>query len=663
MNNNNIDSQTRGTLWQRLLGVLGSMNLAILLLVTLCLITLAGTLTSQNQPLEFYTNLYGPFWTAFFQFIQLFELYSSPWFLVLVTLLIISIATCVWRNAPNILASFGRDAKEYHPGKFSKERHWDVNSLNSSKLAELKNQFIKRGYLVTSRTIGDELHIHANKGGQQKLGYLFIHISILIIFLGGLLDGNVFMAINEPGYSNALNSYDTKLADVPADKILPATNSAFSAIRTFPLGRSEDTVVIPEKGGYYLQKLPFRIHLTDINTHYYANGTPKDYMAGIEIVDEKKGKTLAGMVNAGKSLSYNGYTIAHRGYAGSNAQLTLSLYKFDSDKALIQDETIGLPYQVGEPDTGRVVFDDYKNQNADPSRKIDISDEFVDIGSSIHYQIMKADGDAVNVEYYMEPYEKDGSKYYLLRVTHATEKPSLIFVPIDNDANLQRFLSFNHILYKKDLIRLLFSSKLEDLFKELELDSDYLRKQTINQVISLLNDYAQYGREVAIANQIQGIKEADQETASLYMEKILDYALYIMYEQVVVHEEQAKAPNNNAAKVSIDMNYFNELKQAVDQFKELGIGYFPVISKHSQEQGVMLSVSRQPGKYVVLGGMLMLILGVLAIFYINYREYLIRILPGGGGATIRVNAYTNRSDTQFNREFVNITDVLISVSL
>ena len=655
MNNNNIDSQVRISPWQRLLSILGSMNLAIVLLVTLCLITLAGTLTSQNQSVEYYTDQYGPFWTSFFQFIQLFELYGSPWFLVLVSLLIISITTCVWRNAPKILASFGRNANEYHPGNFSKERHWDVNSFNAAKLAELKNQFVKRGYKVSTQTVDDELHIHASKGGLQKLGYLLIHISILVIFLGGLLDGNVFIGFNVPGYENSLNGYDVKLNDVPAEKILPASNSAFSAIRTFPLDRSEDTVVIQEKGGYYLQKLPFRIHLTDIDAHYYASGAPKDYMAGLEIVDPSSGKSLKGIVSAGKSFFYNGFTIAHRGYAGSNAQLKLSLYQFDSDKPLLHDETIGVPYRTGSGGSDTIVFDDYKSQNADPARKIEISDEFSDIGSSINYQIKKADGYVVNIEYYMEPYEKNGSKYYLLRVMHGTDKPSLVFVPIDNDANLERFLSFNHILYKKDLVRLLFSSKLEELFKELELDSDYLRKQTINQLISLINDYAQYGREIAVAKQIRDIKETDQETASLHMEKILDYALYIMYEQVVIHEKQAK--------LIVDMNYFNELKQAVDQLKSLGIDYFPVISQHSQEQGVVLAVTRHPGKYVVLGGMLMLVFGVLAIFYINYREYLVRIIPSNGGAIIRVNAYTNRSDTQFNRGFINLTDVLTSVSL
>lgn len=663
MKKNNTDSQARGPLWQRLLGILGSMNLAILLLVTLCLITLAGTLTEQNQPTEFYKELYGPFWTAFFQLLRLFELYSSPWFLVLVSLLIISIGACLWRNSPNILASFGRNSREYHPGLFSRQREWEVESLSSEKLAELKDQFSKRGYVVSSQTVGEELHIHANKGGQQKLGYLIIHISILIIFLGGLLDGNVFMGINIPGYEKALNSYDVRAEDVPVAKELPASNTAFSATRTLALGKSEDTVIIREKAGYYIQRLPFNIHLTGIDNHFYADGSPKDYVADLEITDQD-GKTVTGQVSARKSLSYHGFTISHRGNAGRDAKLTMTLYKFDNSKPMFSDQEIGLPYRVTDGDADSISFDDYKLQNADPSHSINMSNQFVDIGPSIQYHVRNAAGDTISVEDFLEPYTRHGAKYYLFRVTHAKDKPEIIFLPIDHDENLQRFLSFNHILYEKDLIRLLFSSKLEELFKDLELDSDYLQKQAVNQVLALLHDYAQHGRDYAIKNQIQSIKEIDQDAASIYMEKMLDYALLIVFKQVLINEQQAKTGNSDtAAKVSVDMTYFNQLQKAVDQFKKLGIHYVPVIGQHSQEQGVVLSVTRHPGKYVVLGGMLALVIGVLMIFYINYREYLVQIAYANGKGKIRADAYTNRSDVQFSREFVNLTDVLISVTL
>lgn len=663
MNKNNTDSQARGPLWQRLLDILGSMNLAILLLVTLCLITLAGTLTEQNQPTEYYKEVYGPFWTAFFQVLRLFEIYSSPWFLVLVSLLIISIGTCLWRNSPNIVASFGRNSREYHPGRFSRQREWEVETLSSEKLSDLKKQFTKRGYVVSSQTVGEELHIHANRGGQQKLGYLIIHISILIIFLGGLLDGNVFMGINIPGYEHALNSYDVKPQDVPEDKQLPATNTAFSASKTLALGKSENTVIIREKAGYYIQQLPFNIHLSGIDNHYYADGSPKDYVADLEISDPDS-QTVTGQVSARQSLSYKGFTISHRGNSGRDAKLTMTLYKFDDSKPMLSDQEIGLPYRITDDETDSIRFDNYKLQNADPSHKINMSNQFVNIGPSIQYHIRNSSDDTVSIEYFLEPYIRHGSKYYLFRVTHGKDKPEIIFLPIEPDENLQKFLDFNHILYEKDLIHLLFASKLEDLFKELELDSDYLQKQAVNQIITLLHDYAQHGREFAIKNQIQSIKEIDQDAASIYMEKMLDYALLIVFKQVLINEEQAKTGNSNTAdKISVDMGYFNQLEKAVDQFKKLDIHYFPVIGQHSQEQGVVLAVTRHPGKYVVLGGMIALVIGVLMIFYINYREYLIRIAQVNGRGKIWADAYTNRSDVQFGREFVNLTDVLISVTL
>lgn len=657
MNDNTTDSQLRGPLWQRLLGILGSMNLAIMLLLALCIITLAGTLTQQNQSQAYYDQLYGPFWTALFQFLELFQLYSSPWYLLLVSLLMISIAICLWRNSPNILASFGKSAKEYHPGKFSKERKWKVETLNSEKLSNIKSQFVKRGFTISTQTVGDELQIHANKGGLQKLGYLFIHISILIIFLGGLLDSNVFMDINLPNAEHALNSYSVKPADVPKGNILPETNTAFSAISTLAQGESEDTVMIREKGGYYLQKLPFQVKVSDIKTHFYPDGSAKDYSADIQVVD-KAGNSHSGTISAQHSFSFQGYTISHRGNTGSNPKLQLSLYKLDKDKPLLDNTKIDLPFQFDDSQDQSIKIDDYKLENADPTHKIGLSGEFVNIGPSIQYHLLNKSGNKINVEYFLKPYLKQGREYYLLRVTENKKKSSIIYLPINKDLGLKRFLEFNNALYQKSLIHLLFSSELKDLFDEIDLKSDYVKKQTLKQLESLLQDYAHNGREQAINDQIKMIKENDQDTASLYMEKMLDFALLMVYKQVILNEDQ-----NTNGKPKVDMNYFGELQKAVDQLKRLGINYIPVISQHSEDKGVILSVTRHPGKYIVFSGLFFLVMGILMIFYINYREYLIRIRAANGQPSLLVNAYTNRSDTQFDHEFLNFTDVLISITI
>lgn len=635
------------------------MNLAVLLLLTLCLIMLAGTLTEQRQSMAYYEELYGPFWSQVFEFIQLFNLYSSPWFLFVVVLLISSIFACIWRNAPRILESYGTSAKEFHlTANPEKSRHWDIEHYQLAKVELLEAQLTKRMYKVSRETDANSIHLYARKGSQQKLGYLFIHLAMLIIIIGGLVDGRVFAFLTQQTIASSLLD-DNNTSTVSTD--------VFSMLQRMELAKPVSELITTVDGVKNVHVLPFNLQVIDSHEAYYANGQIRDYSATLGITTENGNTTITGKMFADKSFSYDDYTFALRGSSGTNGSVNLSLYQFGNNKPFIDNANLSLPYQLEDTDSIRFVLDGFRGHNADPGKNVNLSEEFQDIGPSMSYQTLNNDGVPVRFEYYLEPVFKNDNSYNLLRATISNGTPVLIFIPLHKDGGLSHFLAFNHVLYSKELITLLVNARIEELFSTVELKSGFMHKELSLQISSILEQYAAGGREAVLRQQVEGFKDADVETATLFVEKMLDAALLMLYQQVEFNEKTAGGVSgkslNSIENSPQNLQYIQSLMLAVEQLKSLGVNVFPVVHNYEQQQAVVLNISRQPGKYAVLSGMFILLVGVLLTFYINNREYSIRIVPDQNTARVYMDGYTSRQDMLFNYEFSNLGDVLMSVTV
>ena len=657
LDNNNLKPSSGGGFLSSVLNRLGSMNLAILLLLTLCLIMLAGTLTEQRQSMAYYEELYGPFWSQIFEFIQLFNLFNSPWFLLVVFLLISSISACVWRNAPRILDSYGTSAKEYHhAAKPTKSRHWEIEHFHPAKVELLEAQLHKRMFTVSREYDEDKIHIYARRGSVQKLGYLFIHLAMLIIIIGGLVDGRVFSFITQHPIEEQQEG----------ENLSTISTDVFSMLQRIEIAKSISELSTTDNGVQKIHRLPFELQITDATEDYYANGLIRDYSATLSIF-ASDGSEVTGKIYADKSFRYDDYTFALRGSSGTNGTVNLSLYQFGNNKPYIDNQSLTLPYQFEEENSARFILDGFRGHNANPEHEINLGDEFQDIGPSMSYQTLNKNSVPVRFEYYLEPIKTNAGDYYLLRATTANRSPVLIYIPIHKDGGLNHFMAFNNVLYSKELITLLVNSKIETLFSTIELKSSFMHKELASQITTMLQQYAEGGREAVLQYQTDGFNDADRESATLFVEKMLDSSLAMLYEQVALNEKTAGVVNKSLVSTTDaslqNKQYVQSLMLAVEQLKSLGIDVFPMVHNYEQKQAVVLNISRQPGEYAVFAGMFILLLGVFLTFYVNNREYSIRIVPEEDTARIYLSGYTNRQDMLFNYEFTNLGDVLMSVSV
>ena len=69
--------------------LLSSMRFAISLLTLIAIASVIGTVLKQNEPMPNYVNQFGPFWFEVFRKLNLYAVYSTWWFLLIMTFLVI----------------------------------------------------------------------------------------------------------------------------------------------------------------------------------------------------------------------------------------------------------------------------------------------------------------------------------------------------------------------------------------------------------------------------------------------------------------------------------------------------------------------------------------------------------------------------------------------
>jgi cytochrome c biogenesis protein len=82
---------------------LASMTLAIVLLISLGIGSMIGTVLIQNQPQADYLSQFGPVWYWVFRGLGLFDMYHAWWFIDLLGFLMLVLSFCLWRQVPRML--------------------------------------------------------------------------------------------------------------------------------------------------------------------------------------------------------------------------------------------------------------------------------------------------------------------------------------------------------------------------------------------------------------------------------------------------------------------------------------------------------------------------------------------------------------------------------
>jgi cytochrome c biogenesis protein len=190
------DSVSKSSLWsapaqllrRELLPLLTDLRLAILLLLTIAVFSISGTVIEQGQEVAFYQANY-PEDPALFGFLSwkvililgLDHVYRTWWFLALLIMFGTSLTACTFtRQFPALKAA--RRWKFYdQPRQFQKLAL--SAELDNGSLLSLTEMLLDRRYRVFQ---GEGDTLYARKGIIGRIGPIVVHVGIVIILLGGI---------------------------------------------------------------------------------------------------------------------------------------------------------------------------------------------------------------------------------------------------------------------------------------------------------------------------------------------------------------------------------------------------------------------------------------------------------------------------------------------
>jgi cytochrome c biogenesis protein len=245
--------------FQSAVELLSSMRFAISLLTLICIASVIGTVLKQHEPLNNYINQFGPYWSQVFGALNLYAVYSAWWFMLILAFLVVSTTLCIVRNTPKILV----DLKQYKENvrvqslkAFPHKADGLVTDNPEQAATRMGHQLLARGWKVKlqARTgaDGEGWMVAAKAGAANKIGYLAAHSAIVLVCIGGLLDGDLIVRAQTWFNDKTPYAGGGLIADVPEQHRLSDRNPTFRGNLLVSEGTRSGTAILTQPTGVLL---------------------------------------------------------------------------------------------------------------------------------------------------------------------------------------------------------------------------------------------------------------------------------------------------------------------------------------------------------------------------------------------------------------------------
>ncbi|MEN8169386.1 MAG: cytochrome c biogenesis protein ResB [Pseudomonadota bacterium] len=634
-----------------LLEFLGSMNLAITLLVAIAIAAIIGTVLQQNEPYNNYIMKFGPYWFEVFKALGLFDIYAAPWFLLLLGFLLISTSVCVYRNTPTIIKDmrhFRLGVKEKSLRAFHHADEWQATGSAETVADTLGKRLQQHGYKVRHKQYDNYRMVAAMRGGMGRLGYILSHASIVVICIGGLLDGNLPLKLAEMRGEIKIETRDVPVSKIPAESTLGVDNSSFRGSVNIPEGSRADFVFMAMRDGYLLQKLPFTVALEDFRIEHYPSGMPKSFESDLLIIDEELEEPLRKTIAVNHPWIYKGYAIYQASFSDGGSIVQLQAWSLDNPKAEplqiegVVNESSRLTTPRGE--YGLEIID-FKPFNVFPAAE-DSGKKFKNYGPSVVFKLRAANGEAREYVNYQVPLMVE-ERPFLLSGMRATpsEEYRFIHIPMDADGEINRFMRFLGMAL--DEARIIEVAK-EQAENELGLTADDATYKDFTQsMVSLVRLFTRQGIDAVVELAEQSVPaEKRNEAISSYI-KVVQGILGSLYVDLLSEE----GVDVSAGISEQQALYFDDALNALSLLGPYGSPMFLRLQEYEHVEATGLQITRAPGQNIVYLGCVMLMAGVFFMFYLHHRRLWVRLEEREGRTHILLAAAPHRERSDFDKEF------------
>ena len=634
-----------------------SMRFAVALLSLLGIASVIGTVLQQNQLQTDYLVKFGPFWARIFDFLGLYDVYASAWFVVIMMFLVVSTSLCLIRNVP----PFWREMKSFREKVKEKSlaamRHSSLLDVNIAP--EVAKRYLEvQGF--QGKTINREdgsVLIAAKKGTMNKWGYIFAHIALFVICLGGLIDSNLLLKLGMLTGRIVPDNQAVYAKDFKPESILGADNLSFRGNVSISEGQSADVVFLNADNGMLVQDLPFEVKLKKFHIDFYNTGMPRDFASDIEVTDKATGEKLERTIRVNHPLTLHGITIYQASFADGGSDLAFKAWNLgDASRQPVVLKATSMrqfPLDIGRHKY-RLEFDQFTSMNVedmseDGKREKSLNStlndvravsqegkKYTNIGPSIVYRIRDAAGQAVEYKNYMLPVLQEQDYFWITGTRSGLQQQyRWLRIPLDKQGKADTFMALREFLKDGEGLKRLVSDATKDAPAE-------IREQFILAAENTLNIFARKGYLGLDEFITTNIPKEQQEKMQGYFYEMLYGVMNAALDETIRRYGLPEWQQDEAR------NRF--LLHSMDAYT--GLTEYPApmllqLDGFSEVRSSGLQMTRSPGSLLVYLGSVLLVLGTVFMFYVREKRAWILFSDG----KIRFAMSSARSERDLQKEF------------
>ena len=266
-----------------------SLKLTIFLLILLAILSIIGTLITQNATPSEYIQRYGLGLYEVLNFFDLFDMYHSWWFKTVLVFLMINLVTCSLHRFPGVWKQISREPssgglEDVMLKALPYVEKFRISNPPGTKAEENIRSDLKRWFgnprLLEFVSV---VTLHSLIGRFSRLGVYITHLSILIILIGGLL-GSLY------GFRGHVEILE---------------------------GEMVNQVFLNIKGEEVSKPIGFSLRCDDFNITYYDLNGPekhvKEYTSILTIIDDGE-EVMKKIVQVNHPLHYKGLAFYQASY-------------------------------------------------------------------------------------------------------------------------------------------------------------------------------------------------------------------------------------------------------------------------------------------------------------------------------------------------------------
>ncbi|NMM82156.1 cytochrome C biogenesis protein ResB [Acidovorax sp. SRB_14] len=685
--------------------LLSSMRFAIALLTVICIASVIGTVLKQHEPAVNYVNQFGPFWADVFAALKLNAVYSAWWFLLILAFLVTSTSLCIARNTPKILADLGtykENIREKSLGAFHHKAQADLGGDSASEARRIGEMLVGGGWKVklqqrdTPAGPGSGWMVAAKAGAANKIGYIAAHSAIVLVCVGGLLDGDLIVRAQMWFNGKVPYTGGGLISEVAPQHRLSPRNPTFRGNLLVSEGTQAGTAILSQSDGILLQDLPFTVELKKFIVEHYSTGMPKLFASEVVIHDKATGEATPARIEVNHPASYKGVEIYQSSFDDGGSSVSLralpmaaGMQPFDvqgviggnaqpvkgaGGEALTLEftslRTINVENFAGEgagsgTDVRKVDLRQSIDARLGAANKTVTTKELRNVGPSIGYKLRDAAGQAREFHNYMLPVSlgDGGPQVFLLGVRENPADPfRYLRVPADDQGRIDGFMQLRAALadpaVRQMAVRRYVAQSVDPSRRELteQLTESAARALTLFAG-TVGADGKPHGGLPALSDFMEAnVPEAERSRAGEVLVRILNGTLFELAQ--LTRERAGLPPLESSTQTQSFMT------QSVLALSDAQIYPAPLVfalTDFKQVQASVFQVARAPGKNIVYLGCALLILGVFAMLYIRERRIWVWLVPQGDHTHATMALSTNRKTMDGDQEFAQITEKLIGV--